>query len=224
MTLQQIQKQYAIVLSGVSESGLTLEEDQRNTGVKDSIAETLYQKLAMRKKNLEDQARIQGKDLLNFEVIKTIDDNQRAWLIQQPQLSNPLFDLPDLDPNRDTPTEPLHTVLLGVVKYIWACTCKEIVDAGKLEDLEMRLASINTQGLGIPPLRASYLIQYRGGLIGRHFKAIMQVMVFALYGLASEDIIAVWRPLGKVGALLWQPEIDDMDSYLVGCSYCCVGI
>ncbi|KIJ44854.1 hypothetical protein M422DRAFT_82460, partial [Sphaerobolus stellatus SS14] len=76
------------------------------------------------------------------------------------------------------------------------------------------LASIQTEGLGIPPLRAAYLVQYRGGLISQQLKALMPTMVFVIHDLAPNDIMDVWKVAGKVAALLWFPEIDELDAYL----------
>jgi len=155
-----------------------------------------------RKRTLEEEADLEGKLLTDKSVLEAIDNKQLEWLKTQKELINPLLTVPCLDPHKDTPTEPLHTVLLGVIKYIWGTTCKGISDAGQLSLLETRLTSIDTDGLGIPPLRAGYLIQYRGGLIGHQFKAIMQTMVFVLHGLVSGDIMKVWCAAGKVGGLL----------------------
>ncbi|KIJ41832.1 hypothetical protein M422DRAFT_48499 [Sphaerobolus stellatus SS14] len=84
-----------------------------------------------------------------------------------------------------------------------------------LSTLQAHLTSVNTDGLGIPLLRAAYLVQYCGGLIGQQFKAIMQTMIFCIHDLVPPENLAVWQAAGKVGALLWFPEIDDVEAYLI---------
>ncbi|KAI0263370.1 hypothetical protein BC834DRAFT_971363 [Gloeopeniophorella convolvens] len=65
----------------------------------------------------------------------------------------------------------------------------------------------------MPPLRASYLIQYRGALIGRQFKQLAQVMPFAIHGLVNEDLFKIWLAAGRMMAKMWYPEIDNVDLY-----------
>ena len=69
--------------------------------------------------------------------------------------------------------------------------------------------------MNIPKIRASYVVQYRGALIGRQFKALMQVMPFTLHGLVDGKLRHLWRTLGEFGALLWCPIITDTESYAV---------
>ena len=69
--------------------------------------------------------------------------------------------------------------------------------------------------MNIPKIRAAYVVQYRGALIGRQFKALMQVMPFALHGLVDMNLRTLWRTLGEVGALLWSPIITEVENYLV---------
>lgn len=123
--------------------------------------------------------------------------------------------LAGFDPHLDGPVEPLHTVLLGVVKYAWGLTCKEIDSNNNLPLFEARLASVSTDGLSIPPIRAQYLVQYRGSLIGRQFKQIMQVISFVLHELVSEDIQRIWITAGAMVSLMWFTEIEDINEYLV---------
>ncbi|KAI0747727.1 hypothetical protein C8Q80DRAFT_1219186 [Daedaleopsis nitida] len=59
---------------------------------------------------------------------------------------NPLLGMPSINIHLDTPTEVLHTFLLGIVKYYWSQTVM-IIDKAKAMEL-----------------------CYRGGLIGKHFK------------------------------------------------------
>ena len=119
------------------------------------------------------------------------------------------------DPHRDGPVEPLHTVLLGVVKYTWALTMSEISSEHKIRDLQARLQSIVVDGMNIDPIRAAYIVQYKGSLIGRQFKSILQVISFTLHGLVADSMRNLWVALGNMVSLLWFPEIDDIEEYSV---------
>jgi hypothetical protein len=59
------------------------------------------------------------------------------------------------------------------------------------------------------------MMQYRNGLIGKHFKTLMQTTIFHLHGLVTPDQFTLVKAMGFFGALLWIPEIEDMESYLV---------
>lgn len=65
-----------------------------------------------------------------------------------------------LDINQDTPTEILHTVLLGVVKYFWGQTVWLLEEKKQLNLLKSRLASLDAAGLKNPDLRSDYIVQY----------------------------------------------------------------
>lgn len=58
-------------------------------------------------------------------------------------------------------------------------------------------------------------MQYRNGLIGKHFKTLTQTMVFHLHGIVNPDQFTLTKAIGSLGAALWIPEIEDMDGYLV---------
>ncbi|KAJ7314667.1 hypothetical protein DFH08DRAFT_972709 [Mycena albidolilacea] len=101
---------------------------QRDTGTKDKITQHWIDQL-----------------LIAAELQKWYDD-------QPGDKRNPLLDLPGLDPSQDTPIELLHTVLLGVMKYIWHfLNTSQWSDADRLL-LAIRLQSTDLTGLTIPPL------------------------------------------------------------------------
>ncbi|KAJ7504028.1 hypothetical protein B0H11DRAFT_1692410, partial [Mycena galericulata] len=79
----------------------------------------------------------------------------------------------------------------------------------------VRLQSTNLDGLRVPPIRAAYMMQYRNGLIGKHFKTLMQTMIFHIHDIVTPDQFTLVRALGELGPLLWLPVIDNMDEYLV---------
>lgn len=87
--------------------------------------------------------------------------------------------------------------------------------SASLHVFEARLRSVDVKGLNIDPVRAWYLIQYRGSLIGRNFKTIVQIIAFVLYGLVSDDMIKLWVAAGHMVSLIWYPEIQNITLYCV---------
>lgn len=117
--------------------------------------------------------------------------------------------------HKDTPTEILHTVLLGPVKYFWAQTV-HIIDANKhMETFQTRLASVDSAGLRDSDLRADYLVRYKGSLIGKHFKSLAQVMPFLIHDLVPSNVLNAWSTIGRLVVLLWHTTIENTEEYLV---------
>jgi hypothetical protein len=58
------------------------------------------------------------------------------------------------------------------------------------------------------------MCQYKGGLIGKHFKTLSQIMAFAVQGLVPQDVLEALI-LGRLTVLLWHTEIENIDSYTV---------
>jgi hypothetical protein len=104
---------------------------------------------------------------------------------------------------------------LGEDKYVWHETNKGW-NTEQDALFAARLQSSSVDGLSIPPLRAQYLVQYKNSLIGKHFKSLQQLAVFHLdEKLCSPQVFDLWKANGDLGALLWYPEINDMEMYLV---------
>ncbi|RXW21858.1 hypothetical protein EST38_g4007 [Candolleomyces aberdarensis] len=131
----------------------------------------------------------------------------------QDAIYNPFLTLKYCDITQDTPVEILHTVLLGVVKYSWHGTHTTWKDAEK-SLYAACLQSTNTKGLSIPAIRAGYIMQYANSLIGRQLKILVQTNAFHVHDMVTEDQYQLIKATGVLAALLWVPEIRDMDEYL----------
>ena len=118
------------------------------------------------------------------------------------------------DPHEDTPIELLHTILLGIVKYVWHDTHTAWKDAEKAL-FSVRLQSTDVRALSIPPIRATYIMNYANSLVGRQLKALLQSATFHVHDLVSPLRFSLWKAIGELSALFWYPEITDLKQYLV---------
>ncbi|KAF7377351.1 FAD-binding-3 domain-containing protein [Mycena sanguinolenta] len=184
-----------------------IEELQRATGTKDKVAQCWIDVLLKRADYLHRASPRHSKADIVSEI--------QTWFNQQPgEKSNPLLDITGLDPSQDMPVELLHTILLGVMKYIW-----HFLNTSQWSETDQHLLTIWLQltdisGLTVPPIRAGYMIQYKNNLIGKHFKMLMQVLIFHVHKICTPEQFTLVKAASDLGAQLWVPEIDDMDYYL----------
>jgi hypothetical protein len=104
---------------------------------------------------------------------------------------------------------------LGFVKYFWRDLVQNQINDEQKGLLIIRLSSLNVEGLGISQLAEETLVNYAGSLTGRDFRAIAQVTPFVIYDMVSSDVFDAWVALSTLVPLLWQPIIDDINTYLV---------
>lgn len=121
---------------------------------------------------------------------------------------------PEFNPNQDSPFEALHVVLLGAVKYFWRDAVSHQNAEGKAK-LITRLNSIDTRRLGLPLLRGETLVYYAGSLVGRDFRAVLQVAPAILYDMIPSEAYEAWLALCRLAPLIFQPVITNRTRYEV---------
>ncbi|KAJ3565255.1 hypothetical protein NP233_g7745 [Leucocoprinus birnbaumii] len=152
-------------------------------------------------------------------IINLPIDAQERFNLRPGDHYNPLFALPGFNPHTDTPCEILHTVLLGIDKYMWYETSHKW-NTKKDADFASLLETVCLDGLNIHSFRPKYMMQFKNSLIGRQFKSLQQTAVFCLYRDLGDEpqqrdkhIFKIWKATGELGALLWFPEIHNPMEY-----------
>ncbi|KAJ7362661.1 hypothetical protein DFH08DRAFT_1025021 [Mycena albidolilacea] len=201
-TLTELKKQVELACDGVSKR---VQELQTQTGVKDVYTQYWIQQILARATDMRQQDPHASEADIKTELIQWTRDNEE-------KLYSPFLTLKGFDPAADTPVELLHTILLGAVKYIWHISHTPW-STEKKKTYSIRLQATSTEGLSIHAIRANYIMQYAGSLIGRQFKTIIQTAVFHLHDLVTEDQFTAWKAVGELSALLWVPEIRDLTQY-----------
>ncbi|KAJ7874504.1 hypothetical protein B0H14DRAFT_3106735 [Mycena olivaceomarginata] len=201
-TLAELKKQVELACGGVSKR---VQELQTQTGVKDVYTQYWIEQILVRAAEMRQQEPDVSGATIKSELIQWTRDNEE-------KLYSTFLTLKGFDPAADTPVELLHTILLGVVKYVWHISHTPW-STEKKKTYSIRLQATSTEGLSIHAIRANYIMQYAGSLIGRQFKTIIQTAVFHLHDLVTEDQFTVWKAVGELSALLWVPEIRDLTQY-----------
>ncbi|KII83511.1 hypothetical protein PLICRDRAFT_58403 [Plicaturopsis crispa FD-325 SS-3] len=186
----------------------------RQSGVKDSLAQPIIERLVKIGQDLRKATPDRAAHTPD-EVQSILTDELRKAQGLGSGIMNPLLAMDGVDIHQDTPTEILHTILLGVVKYYWGQTVCLLEKDKQFPLFQARLNSVVSDGLNVPQIPADYMCQYKGGLIGKHFKTISQVMAFTIYDLVPPAVLEAWLIIGRLTVLLWHTEIEDVDAYLV---------
>ncbi|KAF8136030.1 hypothetical protein K438DRAFT_1911592 [Mycena galopus ATCC 62051] len=199
--LQQLQKQVKLACSGVIKP---VKDLQTETGVKDAYTQFYIDELLSRFKEMKKDYNL---------TVEEITSELTQWMLDnEEKIYSPFLTTKGFDPTKDTPIELLHTILLGVVKYIWHVSHTSWSPEQK-QTYALRLQSTNTDVLSVHAIRANYIMQYAGSLIGRQFKTIAQTNLFHVRDLVTEDQFKAWRASGELAALLWVPEIQNLTEY-----------
>ncbi|KAJ7209175.1 hypothetical protein GGX14DRAFT_566353 [Mycena pura] len=197
----ELKKQVKLACAGVAKH---VEDAQRTTGVKDAYTQHWIEYLLEQYKQKKSEGQ-RPRDIESQLVQWTLDNEDKIY--------SGFLTLQGFDPTKDTPVEILHTILLGVVKYIWHSSHTSWSAAQK-QLYSLRLQSTNTNGLSIHAIRANYIMQYANSLIGRQFKSIAQVNVFHVHRIVTDDQFTTWRVVGELSAHIWVPEIANVEEYL----------
>ncbi|KAG2112619.1 uncharacterized protein F5147DRAFT_744485 [Suillus discolor] len=207
-TMAEVRKQFEIVLkSGASEK---IKNSVSSTGIRDSTSSSILNALVELGKKLRKRAA--GTQAMPEAEVTAVLEKEFVELLQGHKLDdaiNPLLGMEGLDIHMDTPTEILHTILLGQTVFL--------LDKAKLMGIfQVCLESVDKDGLNAPCLNADYVCHYKGSLIGKHFKSLAQVMPFLIYDLVPSIVLNAWTVIGELVVLVWHTKIVDTEAYLVG--------
>ncbi|KAJ7698601.1 hypothetical protein B0H17DRAFT_1158298 [Mycena rosella] len=183
LILEELEKQVKLGCLGVAKH---VKDSQTETGVKDTYTQFWIDELLARFKQMKKDQPTRSVQEIQEELIQwTVDNRDKIYSV--------FLTMKGFDPMKDTPIEILHTILLGIYSH--------------------RLQSTNTDGLSIHAILSNYIMQYAGSLIGRQFKTIAQTNIFHVQDLVTDDQFSAWKAAGELAALLWFPEIRNLDEY-----------
>jgi hypothetical protein len=117
------------------------------------------------------------------------------------------------DTAKDVPVEVLHVFLLGPAKYLFRDFMKGLNETKKSELLAL-WNSFNTNSLNIPSIRPTSMVQYFSSLIGKDSRIILQAAPFLFFRFMTPSQINIWCVLCRLGSLIFQTHIENMDSYI----------
>ncbi|KAJ7924239.1 hypothetical protein B0H13DRAFT_2230060 [Mycena leptocephala] len=169
--LETVQKMIELACEG---NETELKKMYTASGIKDKYTEYWINDILSQFKKQVDSG--VSKETVTEALKKWVEDNRKT--IYSAFLTTDV--LSGFDPPRDTPIELLHTILLGVLKYLWHSTHTSWTPDQK-KTFELRLQAAETSGLSIERIRAGYIVHMEGS--------------------------------GELAALLWFPEIVDMEGY-----------
>ncbi|KIJ94946.1 hypothetical protein K443DRAFT_639947 [Laccaria amethystina LaAM-08-1] len=182
-----VESQVRLACLGVAQA---VQTQQTKTGVKDAYTQYWIDYLIDRARTLRKENPRRTITDIQTELLTWVEEHKN-------DIYNPFLKLDGFDAAVDTPVEILHTILLGIVKYLWHGSHTSWTASQK-------------QTYSVP----NYIMQYANSLIGQQFKTITQVNVFHVYDLVDSTRFLLTKAVGELTALLWIPEIQNMEEYL----------
>ncbi|KAI9102777.1 hypothetical protein DFS34DRAFT_692279 [Phlyctochytrium arcticum] len=132
-------------------------------------------------------------------------DQHIASLGDPANFITPLFQLADFNVHEDLAVDTLHTVLLGVTKYLTRHSL-QAVKANKNNEtiLEARMRSAATSTCFPRPLAVRNVLKYTNLLVGKDFRHFVQLAPFFLEGLVPPVELRMWLALARMTRLIYQ--------------------
>ncbi|EIW80535.1 hypothetical protein CONPUDRAFT_57827 [Coniophora puteana RWD-64-598 SS2] len=194
-----------------------LKHSFQQSGIRDSTSSSILDAVVNMGKKLRTKKGDASGPLTEAEIRAKLEKEMEDLLRGQAaeDTINPLLGMDGVNIHMDTPTEILHTVPLGVVKYLWSQTITVLDEKKLLGTFQTRLDSVDVKGLNSAAIDAAYMVRHRQSLIGKHFKSLAQVMPFLVYDLVPCEVLDAWTRLGELVVLIWHTEINNMETYLV---------
>ena len=96
---------------------------------------------------------------------------------------------------RSTPTETLHTLLLGPYKYLLRSFMSKL-SPGEKEKISAQILSFDFSGFKMK--LSSKVCRHFRSFVGRDFKLLAQIALFIFGPYLSPDEVEVWLALSKV--------------------------
>ncbi|KAG2064482.1 hypothetical protein BDR04DRAFT_1130742 [Suillus decipiens] len=200
------------MLSGASEK---VKNSMSSTRIRDTASASILNTLLELGKKLRKCTA--GSPALPENEVRIALEKEFEQLLQGGKLDdaiNPLLGMHAFNVHMDTPTEILHTILLGIVKYFWGQMVFLLEKSKLLHLFQNRLETINKDALNAPCLNTNYICHYKGSLIGKHFKSLAQVMPFLIYDLVPPMVLNGWTVMGELVVLVWHTKITNTEFYL----------
>ena len=94
-----------------------------------------------------------------------------------------------------TPTEILHTILLGPARYLLKATIQSLSQQQK-DQLHAKIAALDMSAF--PANIRGNITRNYGSYVGRDFKLWLQVAVFVLHNIIPHEKLLAWEYLSEV--------------------------